>query len=591
MLYLESPVIAIPPGTLVPRIAVDHWVATEADWDGGNVKISVNGGGFTLVPASNFEVSPYNSSLNTVGDGNTNPLAGESAFTGADGGSVSGSWGGSHINLLGIAAAGDNIQLRFEFGIDGCGGAIGWYIDEVQVYSCSAELPPVCGDAVLALGEVCDDGNMADGDGCSSTCQIEGGWMCSDPIPANPVGTNVVADWSFEGGEPNADWTATSTFGGISGFPLCGPDNDCPAASLAKTGSWLVWIGGLFPVTSSVEQSITIPAPATDLTVQTLRGICDDPSDVLHVSLDSTDIGTVPCDGTDAGWVEQTFSVAGFNDGGAHTLNIGGTASGTNGSHSNIFVEDVVLIDNIPTPAIPSVCTVINLCGNGVLDLGEQCDDGNDVFGDGCSDTCQVEAGYECTLPSAPGVIPDPSFEAGAFGGIWTESSTNFGTPICDLGTCGTGGGSGPYVGSFWTWFGGIDAYEESSVSQTITVPTTATDLTFYLEQNACDSVADYLEVLIDGSQEFLTDGASPSCDLIGYTRQFVDVSGFADGGTHTLEFHSEVFANNLGISNFFLDLIELPGALSVCTVIPATPIFADGFESGNTSAWSTTVN
>jgi hypothetical protein len=97
--------------------------------------------------------------------------------------------------------------------------------------------------------------------------------------------------------------------------------------------------------------------------------------------------------------------------------------------------------------------------------------------------------------------------------------------------------------------------------------------------------------VLIDGSQEFLTDGASPSCDLIGYTRQFVDVSGFADGGTHTLEFHSEVFANNLGISNFFLDLIELPGALSVCTVIPATPIFADGFESGNTSAWSTTVN
>ena len=27
----------------------------------------------------------------------------------------------------------------------------------------------------------------------------------------------------------------------------------------------------------------------------------------------------------------------------------------------------------------------------------EQCDDGNRVSGDGCSSTCQIEAGYECT--------------------------------------------------------------------------------------------------------------------------------------------------------------------------------------------------
>jgi cysteine-rich repeat protein len=37
-----------------------------------------------------------------------------------------------------------------------------------------------CGDGVLtaALGEECDDGNLADGDGCSAACAVELGWNC-----------------------------------------------------------------------------------------------------------------------------------------------------------------------------------------------------------------------------------------------------------------------------------------------------------------------------------------------------------------------------------------------------------------------------
>src|SRR5262245_42443019 len=30
-------------------------------------------------------------------------------------------------------------------------------------------------------------------------------------------------------------------------------------------------------------------------------------------------------------------------------------------------------------------------CGNGILEPGEQCDDGNTVSGDGCSGSCQIE--------------------------------------------------------------------------------------------------------------------------------------------------------------------------------------------------------
>ncbi|MHC4443470.1 MAG: LamG-like jellyroll fold domain-containing protein, partial [Planctomycetota bacterium] len=36
-------------------------------------------------------------------------------------------------------------------------------------------------------------------------------------------------------------------------------------------------------------------------------------------------------------------------------------------------------------------------CGNGVLDPGEECDDGGTVPGDGCSDTCVVESSYSCS--------------------------------------------------------------------------------------------------------------------------------------------------------------------------------------------------
>lgn len=39
--------------------------------------------------------------------------------------------------------------------------------------SCICVFPPECGDGVAELPEECDDSNLADGDGCSSSCQLE----------------------------------------------------------------------------------------------------------------------------------------------------------------------------------------------------------------------------------------------------------------------------------------------------------------------------------------------------------------------------------------------------------------------------------
>ena len=37
------------------------------------------------------------------------------------------------------------------------------------------------------------------------------------------------------------------------------------------------------------------------------------------------------------------------------------------------------------------------ICGNSVVETGENCDDGNSAAGDGCSDSCQAQAGYDCS--------------------------------------------------------------------------------------------------------------------------------------------------------------------------------------------------
>ena len=350
---LDSPPIALPNGE-VPHVAFDHWVATEAGWDGGNLKVSVNGGAWTLVPGSAYAFNPYNGAIN--GGANDNPLADEQAFTGADGGSAGGSWGQSQVDLFGLALPGDSVQLRFDLGTDGCNGVVGWYVDDVRVYSCSDEELPVCGDGIVGFTEQCDDGNGNDGDGCSNMCEVEMGFVCE-----------------------------------VSG--------------------------------------------------------------------------------------------------------------------------------------------------------------------------------------GASNVIADGSFEAGPFGGTWNEFSSNFGTPICDAATCGTGSGTGPSDGSFWTWFGGIGAYEVGVVNQSVTIPATATNMTFDLEQAVCDSADDYAALLVDGNLVWFTVGSGASCGTVGYSPQDVNVSAYADGGVHELQFQSEIFATNGSGSNFFIDNVVLSdnavgSAASECTRI-----------------------
>jgi Zn-dependent metalloprotease len=138
VIYLTSPQLIVPSNATNSRLTFVHWIATEGGWDGGNVKISVNGGAWTLVQAADFIYNAYNLTLNPAGGGNpnTNPLAGQPAFSGTDAGSVDGSWGRSIIDLTPYVKAKDKVRIRFELGNDGCTGLFGWYIDDFEFYRC-----------------------------------------------------------------------------------------------------------------------------------------------------------------------------------------------------------------------------------------------------------------------------------------------------------------------------------------------------------------------------------------------------------------------------------------------------------------------
>lgn len=85
-----------------------------------------------------------------------------------------------------------------------------------------------------------------------------------------------------------------------------------------------------------------------------------------------------------------------------------------------------------------------DVCGNGMIETGEECDDNNADDSDGCSSICEVEYNYVCTgQPSICVEKQDPYCGDGYCNGGETCSSCSQ-----DCGKCDTGGNNGGGGGS-----------------------------------------------------------------------------------------------------------------------------------------------
>ncbi len=250
--------------------------------------------------------------------------------------------------------------------------------------------------------------------------------------------------------------------------------------------------------------------------------------------------GVVVTDTIPAELVFVSDDCGGSFDGTDWTWDIGNLANGASAT-CQLIVE---LVDNGTCVTVSNTATVVG--------------DTADPTGNNTSTTSNG---------SASGAVADPSFELGTPNAAWVETSTNFGTPLCDVGGCGVGGGTGPFDGAWWAWFGGIAAPETGSVSQDIVISNGTTDMTFWLEVPiACASPADFMTLSIDSIPVFTVDGTSPLCGTVGYTQQTVDISTFADGGMHNLAFVSTI--TGVGTTNFFVDLVDVPSAPSCDGVV-----------------------
>jgi hypothetical protein len=146
----------------------------------------------------------------------------------------------------------------------------------------------------------------------------------------------------------------------------------------------------------------------------------------------------------------------------------------------------------------------------------------------------------------------DGGFEAGTPNPYWGEASTNYGTPLWSLSM----GGTGPHSGEWWVWFGGTDELEAGSVAQTIDIAATDGALRLFLEIPVAN-VDSALEVTVDDVVVFAVTEADQA-SYATYTEVVVDISAFADGGSHTLAITSWKVAG--GLASYFVDDVSISG-------------------------------
>jgi fibro-slime domain-containing protein len=204
----------------------------------------------------------------------------------------------------------------------------------------------ICGDGILTAPEACDDGNTNSGDGCSGDClTVETGFRC--PVPGKPC-IPICGDGVIEGTEACDDGNTTA---GDGCSPTCQVE---PASSCPKTASG---------------------APAAGMCTTATCG-----NGVVETG-ESCDCGNDP--------TKVPSGCTGING----LFNGDGTGCSKTCTKEPIC-RAAVASCTAGTAGTTQACSTV--CGNGNVEAGEDCDDGNTVSGDGCSSTCKTEAGFTC---------------------------------------------------------------------------------------------------------------------------------------------------------------------------------------------------
>lgn len=416
---LTSPVINIPAQIGSVTMRFTHYLATEPGYDGGNVKYRVNGGAWTLLPAAAFTFNEYNTTLYT--GSSTNPLAGESAWSGAGG-----QWGTSLVDLTSLVTAGGTLQIRFEFGKDYCNGVDGWYVDDFEIYMCTCATSADCADGVFCNGAEDCVANfcVAGGEPCPGAFCNESLDVCVPAAFVEDFNGGNVQGWALRGTDSTAstgDWVFGNPNGTSSGGDQAQPEDPHEGSGCAFTGQNSDL--GNDDVDSGV---IYLTSPAIDLSGESSaqlvyvrwyynRDLGVDDGDFFIAQVSSNNGSswvTLEQLGTNVSandWTEMSFDLEDYI---ALTSTVRLRFGASDGSFAGNIIE--AALDDLRITLAPEcftaedcadgdACNGAEICAGGTCTAGTplQCDDGI-----ACTvDTCEALAG--CVNTANDGLCPD----------------------------------------------------------------------------------------------------------------------------------------------------------------------------------------
>ncbi|MFH1725800.1 MAG: LamG-like jellyroll fold domain-containing protein [Elusimicrobiota bacterium] len=319
---------------------------------------------------------------------------------------------------------------------------------------------PACGDGLLDLGEACDDGNTADGDGCSSSCSREGLGCYITPVAywkldSGSGSSAVDSVGSNDGTISGAVWTegrvgGALAFDGVDDGVLIGNPANLRLSGpftlevwFKRTGqgsgyptlighSYGAWVFGIYAPTDTIFASHGGVHPYVFGTTPVGEGQWHHGVVVREGART-----TLYLDGRMESYSDSSPSYTFDNPVGiGHDPN---SPEYFNGVIDEVAVYDRALaLEDIQQhyqngatgrgycdePGGPA-------CGDGLLQSGEECDDGNTTDGDGCSSFCAREV-LDCDpapvsywkLDSGSGssaIDSVGSHDGAVSGAVWTE--------------------------------------------------------------------------------------------------------------------------------------------------------------------------
>jgi fibro-slime domain-containing protein len=256
----------------------------------------------------------------------------------------------------------------------GAGGAGGIFVnlDARPLADAGVDRPGggTCGDGIVERNEQCDDGNTANGDGCSRLCQVEANWSC--PIEGAPC-----------------EYLGVCGNGALTSNKACDDGNTASG-------------DGCSADCQTVEPGFICRVPGKPCTTRCGDGavkgfeVCDDGNTTSGDGCSATckvEAG-FDCSGNPSR-CQRTVCGNGVREAGegcddGNTLPLDG-CSATCQSEPKCGTFDA------QGKLQSAVGACKSECGDGIVWRGfEACDDGNQRDGDGCSHDCKVEAGFTC---------------------------------------------------------------------------------------------------------------------------------------------------------------------------------------------------